>query len=328
MKDGMQEALKGLLDFDLTQFGLKNCRRGKVRSIGEFGDGYLLMVTNYRWSAFNYNSTQPMPYRAEALNAQNEYIFKLTSDILKNWTIENPFPTVTVGKKLRILPFEFIYRRVFMGSLYADYKKGSRGEQYGFKLGENLDEFHVFISPIFTPTRKSENDEPISKEQMLLEAGIDNEIVENAILKGGELFDYIYNYMQKRDLLLADAKFEFGIDSDGNLVLADEAPNADSARYFNLTDFSYDKYEGKRPKQLSKEYFRELLKSKYHWTGETPQMPELTDEELEHGGNLYKELTEKMTGKEMPSVDYKTAAEKLRDTISDCVRKYRLQCIF
>ncbi len=324
MNQKIQEALKGLINFNLNPFGLKNCRNGKVRSLGEIGDDYLLAVTNYRWSAFNYNSTQPMPYRAEALNAQNRYIFEEMGHVAENWTIENPFPTVTVGRKLQMIPYEFVFRRIFMGSLYKDYMQGSRGEHYGLTLDEGLTEFFDFgDTPLFTPTRKSKDDEPISQEQMLAEnEGYNQDLVQEAIWKGYELFSEITSLMQEKNLLLADCKFEFGV-LDGEVIWADEAPNADSARYFNLVGFYSDLDRGKRPKQFSKEYFRELLRNKYDWTGQTPNMPRLEEDELENGGIIYKDLTKMITGKELPYVNYETAYNDICDVVADCVRKYK-----
>ncbi|MDR2337580.1 MAG: phosphoribosylaminoimidazolesuccinocarboxamide synthase [Deltaproteobacteria bacterium] len=322
--------MKGLIDIDLTKLGLKNVRKGKVRTLGEFGDKFIAVTTD-RLSAFNVVSTQAVPFKGQCLNAQSRYFFNECENIIKPWAGTISHPLLLIGEKLEIIPFEFIYRAILTGSLADDYARGERGEVYGIKLPDNLKRNHFFEKPIFTPTRKSEFDEKISVDTMFEEAKsgkiqgkrIISPIIKEAIDVGFALFYRIQNLLNDKNLILADCKLEFGISSDSRLMWADEAPTGDSARFFDRAEFEEAVAEGREPVQLSKEYLRQILK-KMGWTGGTPVMPIFSEEEISETSKRYLELTKLIRGKPVSKLDYDINQEEvIVSIISDylgCIR--------
>jgi phosphoribosylaminoimidazole-succinocarboxamide synthase len=299
---------QGLREIDLTKIGLTNVRSGKVRTVGEKGNSFVA-VTTHRLSAFNVVSSQTVPFKAESLNAQSNYFLRESQGIIGSWIVANPHPMVSIGKKLAVFPYEFIYRAVLMGSLADDYAAGSRGQVYGINLPSGLRKNQFFEEPIFTPTRKSENDEKISFLEILDEGVVRTDILQKTVEYGYALFDRMSALSLSKGLILADCKLEFGLDADGHIQIADEAPTGDSARFFDKTEFEKSVAAGKEPKQLSKEYLRQLLKEK-GWKGETPNMPIFSDEEIVEAGARYSNLTQRLTGNKPQRINYSENLEK------------------
>jgi phosphoribosylaminoimidazole-succinocarboxamide synthase len=290
---------KGLFDVDLSRIGLKNIYRGKVRTCATV-HSHFVSVTTDRLSAFNIVSTHTVPYKGLSLNAQSRFFFSEIVDIIPTWVQQTPHPLVEIGYSLEMLPYEFVYRGIHLGSLHEDYLLGSRGEVYGLKLGEGLKKYDAYPKPIFTPTRKSENDEKISPQEMFASSnGPDyTKYLDQAICVGYTLFERMSRVARRRGLILADAKLEFGINRQhGYLCLADEGPTGDSARFFDEKNFYQNLEQGKEPTQFSKEYLRDLLHQQ-NWSG-TGLMPIFTNEELATASLRYLNLTKKLTGQDL-----------------------------
>ncbi len=281
-------------------------KEGKVREIYDVGDN-LIMVATDRISAFDVILKNKVTKKGAVLTQMSKFWFDLTKDVVKNHMISTDTadmpeffrkPEFTgnsmLCRKLTMLPIECIVRGYITGSGWKSYKEN--GTVCGIKLPEGLKECDKIPEPIYTPSTKAEigdHDENISYEQSIahLEKFYPGKGEEYAA-KLKELTITLYKkcaeYALSRGIIIADTKFEFGLDEDGNIVLADEMLTPDSSRFWPLEGYE----AGKGQPSFDKQFARDWLKAndgKHDWT--LPQ--EIVDKTIEKYLQAYKLLTGK-----------------------------------
>lgn len=288
----------------MTEF--KPIKEGKVREIYDVGENLILVATD-RISCFDVILNNTVTKKGTVLTQMSKFWFDYTKDILKNHMITTDVDKMPeffrqdkfngnsmMVKKLEMLPVECIVRGYITGSGWASYKEN--GTVCGIKLPEGLRESDKLPEPIYTPSTKAEigdHDENISFEQSVeyLEKRFPGKGSEYA----GKLRDYtiaLYkkcaDYALTKGIIIADTKFEFGLDEKGELVLADEVLTPDSSRFWNLAEYKV----GTSPASYDKQFVRDWLK-KNNLAGD-PTIKEIPAEIVEKTSALYHECQERI----------------------------------
>ena len=276
--------------------------KGKVRNIYDVGGDRLVLVTSDRVSAFDSVLDAEIPYKGEILNRISAFWFFYTKDIIPNHMIstenrEMPeeFQTSSLAgrcmlvKKLKMLPIECIVRGYITGSGWDSYKE--KGAVCGIKLPEGLRESEKLPNPIYTPTTKAQagHDEHISFEDTVKILGSE-ELATKVRDKSIEIYSVCSEYARTKGIIIADTKFEFGLNEEDNLVLADEVLTPDSSRFWPAAEYEV----GKSQKSYDKQYLRDYLKST-GWNKQPPA-PELPKEVIQVTSNKYIEAFQTLTG--------------------------------
>ena len=280
---------------------MKKISSGKVREIYEVDEKSLLIVVSDRISAFDVILPNEVPDKGKILNMISEFWFDYTKDIIKNHVIStkiSDFPIECQNdqyenrsmlvKKLKMVPIECIVRGYITGSGWKSYKEN--GTVCGIKLPEGLQESQKLDEPIFTPSTKAAegHDENISFEKTCEIIGTDlAQKIKNASI---EIYKKCAEYALSRGIIIADTKFEFGLDENGNLVLGDEVLTPDSSRFWPLDEYTV----GKSQKSFDKQYLRDWLKAN-SWDASNPTP--IPANVIEVTRNKYIEAYEKLTGK-------------------------------
>ena len=256
--------------------------RGKVRDIYDLGNDLLLIVATDRLSAFDVVFTQVIPGKGEILTKLSNFWFTKMSDIVPNHlthlrvadylNVQSEYEELkdrsVVVKKLTPLPFEAVVRGYVAGSGWDDYSR--TGSICGITPPGNLRMAERLKSPIFTPSTKAnigEHDENISFQEVQNLIGI--ELADKVRTISIEIYEKAAKFALDRGIIIADTKMEFGLSSEGELILIDELLTPDSSRFWPL-----DSYEvGKSPESFDKQFIRDYLEKKA-WD-KSPPAPEL-----------------------------------------------------
>jgi len=262
---------------------------GKVREIYELGPDRLLLVASDRISTFDVVLPTEIPDKGRVLTGLSAFWFAQTQDVCANHLVAvRADGRSTECQRLEMLPIECIVRGYLAGSGWKDY--GRTGQVSGHVLPEGLRESDRLPEPIFTPSTKAAegHDENIDAAAAIELVGQERfREVERVAL---ELYRFASDHAAERGILIADTKFEFGLDPDGTLVLADEAFTPDSSRFWPA-----DEYEPGRPQpSFDKQYVRDYCES-LGWDKSEPG-PELPDEIVEGTRRRYVEAFERLTG--------------------------------
>ena len=284
----------------------KPAKEGKVRSVYDLGDHMIIVATD-RISAFDVILDSEVPDKGRILNKISEFWFNFTKDIVPNHMISTDtadmpeffqteyFEGRTMKcQKLEMLPLECIVRGYLSGSGYASYKE--TGKVSGIELPAGLKESDKLPQPIFTPTTKAEqglHDEQISFEQSIetlekLYPGKGAFYAEKVRDISIAIYSKCAEYALSKGIIIADTKFEFGLDEDGNIVLGDEILTPDSSRFWQLEGYA----PGRAEPSYDKQYVRDWLKSN------PDKGYKLTDEVIQKTRDKYVEAYQKLTGKE------------------------------
>jgi phosphoribosylaminoimidazole-succinocarboxamide synthase len=269
--------------------------RGKVRDVYSFTDK-IVMVASDRISAFDVVLPEPIPYKGQVLNQIASIFLKATSDIVPNWVLSVPDPSVTIGIKCTTFPVEMVIRGYLAGHAWREYKAGKR-TLCGVELPEGLKENDPLPTPIITPTTKASegHDEDISREE-ILKKGLVSEADYTILEKYTRaLFQRGTEIAKTRGLILVDTKYEFG-HADGKIYLIDEVHTPDSSRYFYADGYEERQQKGEPQKQLSKEFVRQWLIENGFQGKKGQQIPQMTPEIVHNISERYIELFEKVTG--------------------------------
>ena len=292
--------------------GQKSIYKGKVRDVYNIEGKYLLMVVSDRISAFDVVMPRGIPYKGQVLNQIASKFLDATSDIVPNWKIATPDPTVTFGHICEPYPVEMIVRAYLTGSSWRTYKSGAR-EICGVAIPEGMKEHQRFEKPILTPTTKAEqgkHDEDISREEIISKGLIpekEYELIEKYTL---EVFKRGSEIAREHGLILVDTKYEFG-KKDGKIYLIDEINTPDSSRYFYADEYQQRFETGLPQKQLSKEFVREWLMENGFQGREGQKIPEMSDEFVNEVSDRYIELYEKITGEKFIKADISNVPERI-----------------
>ena len=306
-------------DFNLP--GQTNRYEGKVRDVYTIDEEFIVLISTDRISAFDIVMPRPIPRKGQVLNKISAEMLDKTSDIVDNWLISTPDPNVSIGRKLKPIKIEMVIRGYLSGHSDRLYQSGKRNI-CGVELPDGLNSNEKFKKPIITPSTKADygHDEDISKleiiNQGILSANQYDEIEEITHL----LFRRGSDIAKKRGLLLVDTKYEFGYDIQNKLCLIDEIHTPDSSRYFHLDSYKNDFSKGLKPKQLSKEFFRQWL-IKNNFQGKKDQnLPKITDHIVEDVSKRYIELYELITGKSFDLSIAPNSNEEIEQNIIDSLK--------
>ena len=288
---------KAIVQTDYTFPSQKSVYKGKVRDVYDIDDRFMVMVVSDRISAFDVVLPKGIPYKGQVLNQIAAKFLDATSDIVPNWKMATPDPTVTVGLKCEPFPVEMIVRGYLTGSSWRLYKNGGR-EICGVPLAEGLKEHQAFPEPILTPSTKAEqgaHDENISREEILSQGLVSEEDYVQLEKFSMELFNRGSEIAHEKGLILVDTKYEFG-KIDGKIYLIDEIHTPDSSRYFYADGYQERFDNGESQKQLSKEFVREWLMDNGFQGREGDTLPVIPDDFVNLVSERYIELYETITG--------------------------------
>ena len=280
---------------------MKKISSGKVREIYEVDEDKLLLVVSDRISAFDYILPSLVPNKGKILNQISEFWFNYIKDIIPNHVISTDikdFPKEfqteefegrsMLVKKLKMIPIECIVRGYITGSGWKSYQEN--GTVCGITLPEGLQESEKLPEPIFTPTTKAAegHDENISFEEVCNLIGKD--LAEKLRAKTIEIYSKCAEYALTKGVIIADTKFEFGVDENGTLVIGDEVLTPDSSRFWPASDYQV----GRGQKSFDKQYIRDWIKS----TGYDPESgTPIPNDVIDVTVNKYKEAYQILTGK-------------------------------
>jgi phosphoribosylaminoimidazole-succinocarboxamide synthase len=270
--------------------------KGKVRDVYTIGNEYLVMVVSDRISAFDVVLPEPIPYKGQVLNQIAAKFLKATADIVPNWVVSVPDPSVTIGRICEPFKVEMVIRGYLAGHAAREYAAGKR-EVCGVSLPEGLKENDKLPQPIITPTTKAAvgHDEDISKEDILAKGIVSIADYEQLEKYTQALFVRGTEIAAKQGLILVDTKYEFGKVGD-QIYLIDEIHTPDSSRYFYSEGYEERQVSGEPQKQLSKEFVRRWLIENGFQGKDGQVVPVMTPEKVASISERYIELYEQITG--------------------------------
>ena len=291
-----------LLQTSLTS--LKRIHQGKVRDIYAIDEQTMLLISTDRLSAFDVILPTGIANKGAMLTQMANFWFEKLKDIVPNHltgiapetVVNNATDIAQLGsravvvKRLKALPIEAIVRGYLVGSGWKEYKE--KGTVCGITLPANLQLAQKLPAPLFTPSSKAavgEHDENISLKECadLIGADMAEQVVKVAI----ELYTAAAEYALTRGIIIADTKFEFGLDEQGVLHVMDEVLTPDSSRFWPLMSYAI----GSNPPSFDKQYVRDWLES-IHWN-KSPPAPALPDDVAQRTSEKYMEAFELLTGK-------------------------------
>lgn len=284
--------------------GQLNHYKGKVREVYTLENNVVVMVASDRISAFDYILPKGIPFKGQVLNQIAELMLDATSDIVPNWKMASPDPSVTIGKTCKVFPIEMVIRGYLAGHAWREYKAGKR-ILCGVEMPDGMKENDKFPEPIITPATKAEegHDEDISREEIIIQGIVSEEDYVRLEQYTRKLFQRGSELADKRGLILVDTKYEFGRDAAGTIRLIDEIHTPDSSRYFYAEGYQERQERGEKQKQLSKEFVREWLMENGFQGLEGQAMPDMPDDFVQLVSERYIELFENITGKTFVRAD-------------------------
>jgi phosphoribosylaminoimidazole-succinocarboxamide synthase len=288
---------------------------GKVRDVYTMENGLLVMVASDRISAFDHILPKGIPYKGQVLNQVATMFLKATEDIVPNWLLDTPDPSVAVGYACDPIRVEMVIRGYLSGHAAREYKAGRR-VICGVTMPEGMIENDRFPEPIITPATKAEegHDEDISREDIISKGIVDEQIYIQLEKYTRALFQRGTEIAAKQGLILVDTKYEFGI-RDGKVILIDEIHTPDSSRYFYSDGYEERQKNGEEQKQLSKEFVRQWLIENNFQGLEGQKMPVMPDEFVSVVTERYIELYEKITGKTLVKSDTSNIQERIQTNV-------------
>jgi phosphoribosylaminoimidazole-succinocarboxamide synthase len=282
--------------------GLERIHQGKVRDIYAIDDRHMLIVTTDRLSAFDVVLPDPIPGKGRVLTSISNYWFARTGHIVPNhlsdYPLEKAVPDAAeratiadrcmVVRRLRALPVEAVVRGYLIGSGWKDYQK--TGEVCGIRLPAGLRMADRLPKPIFTPSTKAakgHHDENVGFDEIAATIGADlaAKVRDTAIA----LYEYAAAHALARGIIIADTKFEFGVDESGRLTLIDEALTPDSSRFWPVDTYA----PGTSPPSFDKQYVRDYLET-LDWNKTAPG-PKLPAEVIRGTSQKYEEALRRLT---------------------------------
>jgi phosphoribosylaminoimidazole-succinocarboxamide synthase len=283
--------------------GLERINQGKVRDIYAVDDNHLLIVTTDRLSAFDVILPDPIPGKGAVLTKMSNFWFDRTRNIVPNHltgmdladVITDPDERAAVGeraiivKRLKPLPVEAVVRGYLIGSGWKDYQR--TGAVCGIELPAGLELAAKLPEPIFTPATKAEvgdHDENIDFARMCDLVG--KELAEQVRNLTLQVYLHGADYARGRGIIIADTKFEFGLDDEGTLYLIDEVMTPDSSRFWPADQYAV----GISPPSFDKQFVRDYLET-LDWDKKAPG-PRLPKEVIAKTAEKYRQALDQLTG--------------------------------
>ena len=295
--------------------------KGKVRDVYTIQDKYLAMVVTDRISAFDVVLPEPIPYKGQVLNQIAAKFLKATEDILPNWVLDVPDPSVTIGKICEPFKVEMVIRGYLAGHAWREYSAGKR-LLCGVALPEGLKENDQLPEPIITPTTKAAvgHDEDISRDEILSRGIVSEEDYIQLEKFTRALFQRGTEIAAGRGLILVDTKYEFG-KAQGTIHLIDEIHTPDSSRYFYKEGYADRQAAGEAQRQLSKEFVRRWLIENGFQGKDGQVVPEMTPEVVASISERYIELYEHITGDRFQKPEGDNGLERVEQNIVESIRR-------
>ena len=303
--------------------GQQSLYNGKVRDVYTIDYGLLVMVASDRISAFDHILSKGIPFKGQVLNQVATMFLKATEDIVPNWLIATPDPSVAVGHACEPIRVEMVIRGYMAGHAAREYKAGRR-VLCGVEMPEGMKENDKFPEPIITPATKAEegHDEDISREDILAKGIVPEDIYVQLEKYTRALFQRGTEMAAERGLILVDTKYEFGI-KDGKVYLIDEIHTPDSSRYFYADGYEERQERGEAQKQLSKEFVRQWLIENGFQGLEGQTMPDMPDSFVQTVTDRYIELYEKITGLKFEKSDTTDIQDRIQRNVDLFLEEYK-----
>jgi phosphoribosylaminoimidazole-succinocarboxamide synthase len=291
--------------------------KGKVRDVYTIDNKYLAMVVTDRISAFDVVLPEAIPYKGQVLNQIAAKFLSATADIVPNWVINVPDPSVTIGRICEPFKVEMVIRGYLAGHAWREYSSGKR-EICGVGMPEGLKENDKLPEPVITPTTKASvgHDEDISKEDILAKGIVAKTDYEELEKYTRALYQRGTEIAASRGLILVDTKYEFG-KADGKIYLIDEIHTPDSSRYFYRDGYEERQKNNETQKQLSKEFVRKWLIENGFQGKDSQVVPLMTPEIVNSISERYIELYEQITGEAF----IKPAKEQVLERVEKAINK-------
>ena len=294
-------------------------KTGKVRDQYELDDQIVLITTD-RQSAFD-RVLASIPFKGQVLNLTSAWWFEQTKDIIPNQIITVPDPNVTLAKKCKVFPIEFVVRGYITGStstsLWTVYNKGDR-EYCGNTLPEGLVKNQKLDQNMLTPTTKEEHhDRPISPSEIVSEGWMSKEDWDYCSQKALELFTFGQKRAAENGMILVDTKYEMGRDANGKIMLIDEIHTPDSSRYWIAKSYEQRFSSGEEPQNIDKEFLRLwFIDNCDPYNDEI--LPDAPEELVAELSSRYIYLYETITGGVFPFPDVgKPVQERINQNLKD-----------
>jgi len=282
--------------------GLKKIHQGKVRDIYDVDAEHLLIVATDRLSAFDVVLPDPIPFKGQVLTQISLFWFEKTGHMMANHlsglkvedVVSDPEDRAQLAgramvvKKLSALPLEAVVRGYLSGSGYKDYKQ--HGSVCGIALPGGLQMAQQLPQPIFTPASKAppgHHDENIDFDAIVKLIG--RELADEVRRVALQIYGFASEHARARNIIIADTKFEFGVDKSGRLYLIDEALTPDSSRFWPMTSYK----PGISPPSFDKQFVRDYLES-LHWN-KKPPAPHLPPDIVMRTSENYREALKLLT---------------------------------
>ncbi len=288
--------------FETSLDQLELIARGKVRDIYAIDDDHMLIVTTDRFSAFDVVFAEPIPHKGELLTEVSNFWFARTAAMITNhlttldlrdYVNEADYELLKrrsiIVKRLKTLPVEAIVRGYVIGSGWKDYQ--ANGEICGIKLPSGLQQAAQLPEPIFTPSTKAEvgdHDINVSFADIVTKIGADK--AEQIRDKSIQLYQHAADYARERGIIIADTKFEFGVDDNDELVLIDEILTPDSSRYWPADEYRV----GISPPSFDKQFVRDYLET-LDWD-KTPPAPPIPADIITRSQRKYQQVRDILLG--------------------------------
>ena len=315
----VEAALPGVLT-DTNLPGLERSLRGKVRDNYDLADGRRLIIATDRQSAFD-QVLAFVPFKGQVLTSVARYWFEATADLCRNHVIAFPDANVTVARRLSMLPVEVVARDYLAGttatSIWPMYRDGHR-LLYGIRFAEGLRENEKLPATILTPTTKGahgDHDAPISAAEVVERQLLTPAQWEEVSAKALALFARGRELAAQRGLILVDTKYEFGLDGDGSIVLADEIHTPDSSRWWMSDSYQRRFEQGQDPETLDKDFLRRWIVARCDPYREP--IPAIPAETIVDFALRYIALYERITGEAfIPPPSHLPAQERIRENLT------------
>ena len=305
---------------------LPNFQRGKVRDSYDLPDGRRIMVATDRQSAFDI-VLAAVPHKGQVLNETARFWFEKTGDICPNHVVDYPDPNVAIAKRLNMLPVEMVVRDYLTGStetsIWPMYERGER-IMYGHEFPDGLVKNQKLPGTILTPTTKAdagEHDAPITAVEIVEQGLLSQEVWDELAAKSLAIFARGREIAAANGLILVDTKYEFGVDENGRITLADEVHTPDSSRYWLADSYKVRMAAKENPESLDKEFLRLWISERCDPYKE--DIPEIPVETLLEFSGKYVKLFEQVTGQTfaMPSSG-RSPRDRVRQNLAKALPDY------
>ncbi|MFT6921649.1 MAG: phosphoribosylaminoimidazole-succinocarboxamide synthase [Crocinitomicaceae bacterium] len=314
---------EAIIESTFTFKGQTNVYNGKVRDVYTLDNGLMVMIASDRISAFDHVLPKGIPHKGQVLNQVATMFLDATKDIVPNWLIATPDPSVAVGYACDPIRVEMVIRGYMSGHAAREYKAGKR-ILCGVPMPDGMKENDKFPVPIITPATKAEegHDEDISREEIIAQGIVPEADYIKLEAYTRALFQRGSEMAAAEGLILVDTKYEFGM-RNGEIILIDEIHTPDSSRFFYADGYAERQEAGEAQKQLSKEFVRQWLIENNFQGLDGQTMPVMPDEFVKVVTDRYIELFEKITGNEFDRADTSDITARIQGNVDAFLENYQ-----